>query len=377
MNYGRAIREKWLLEEDAVFLNHGSYGATPRVVLDAQSQWRARLERQPVRFMARELPVHLRATAAALGDFIGADGDDLALIDNATSGVNAVLRSLDLGPGDRVVTTNHAYNAIYQTLVYICKRTGAELVVADLPFPCPGEDAVVAALATAIEPGARLAVLDHIASSTALVFPIERLVALCRERGIPVLVDGAHAPGMVALNLEHLGADWYTGNCHKWLCAPKGCGFLWTRRDRQAVTHPLTISHGYGQGYIAEFDWTGTRDPSAWLALSAALDFHREHNSEQIRTHNHALALWAAEKLNRAWGGTLTAPESMLGSMVSIDLPPVHSPATLHDDLWDHHRIEVPVFPFGCRYWLRISAQIYNEPAEYALLAGAVDSYRS
>jgi isopenicillin-N epimerase len=373
------IRDSWLLETGIAFLNHGSFGAAPREVLEEQLAWRERLERQPVHFMDGEYPGLVREAAAELAGFLGADPEGLALVDNASTGVNAVLRSLDLGPGDDLLTTTHAYGAVRKTLDYLCDRSGARLVEAPVPFPLKGPEEVVEAVAGALGPRTRVAVLDHVSSPTALVFPIAELVALCRERGVPVLVDGAHAPGMLPLFLEELGADWYTGNCHKWLCAPKGCGFLVAAPPAREGIHPTVISHGYGSGFLAEFDWTGTRDPSPWLALPSALAFHRRLGPEKVREHNRQLAVWARELLAEAWEVRPPAPEGMLGAMATLPLPEAwRKPATekaareLHDHLWEKHRIEVPVLLFEGRLWLRVSAQVYNRPEEYRLLAAAL-----
>ena len=267
------IRAAFALDPDFLTVNHGSFGATPRRVLAAQSAWRARLEAQPSRFMVEVLTPALRAAAARLAGFMGGDADGLGFVDNATAACNAVLRSLRFAPGDEILLLGHAYGAVRKTAAHVAAIAGARLVDAPLPFPRPTPEAVVAAVAAAITPRTRLAVLDHITSPSALVLPIEAMVAACRARGVPVLVDGAHGPGQVPLSLAALEADWYAGNCHKWLMAPKGCGFLWTAPARRAETHAPIISHGLGEGYLAEFDWTGTRDPGAFLAVTEAIEF--------------------------------------------------------------------------------------------------------
>ena len=314
-------RSLWGLDPQAIFLNHGSYGATPKKVLQAQRAWQERLEAQPVQFMGEELPRALRAAAAELAKFVGAEPENLVFVENATGGVNTVLRSLSFRPGDQIACTNHGYGAVRQALRYISDCWGAVLVEAQIPFPIAGPEQVLAAFAAILTPQTRLAVLDHLTSPTALIYPLAELIGLCRQRGIPVLVDGAHAPGVLPLELESLGADWYTGNAHKWLFAPKGCAFLWVAPHRQAQTHPLAISHGYGQGFTAEFDWVGTRDPSAWLAISAALAFIRELGVDNIRQHNYALLLRARQLLLEKLEGIPPAPEKMLGFMATLPLP--------------------------------------------------------
>ena len=372
--FGRAIRREWLLDEDIRFLNHGSYGAAPKVVLDAQSRWRERMERQPVRFMVDELPAHLRAAAADLAEYLGADGDDLVFVDNATTAVNAVLRSLTFEPGDEIVTTTHAYNAVKNAIEYVCGRTGAVFREAEIPFPATGDDdEVIGAVEARITPKTRLAVIDHVTSETALVLPVTRLIQLFRSHGVPVLVDGAHAPGMIPLALDDLGADWYLGNGHKWLCAPKGCAFLCARPERQAGIHPTVISHGLGEGFTAEFDWQGTRDFSPWLAITDALAFRR-NLGDGVAEYCKGLVRDAAEHLAAAWKTEIGTPERMGGFMITLRLPAGVEPtrdaaAALRDCLLANHRMETQIFPFAGALWLRLSAFVYNEFEDYSPLA--------
>jgi isopenicillin-N epimerase len=377
LEYGRGLLPRWLLEPDAIFLNHGSFGATPRAVLDAQSAWRARMEAQPVRFMTRELPLALHASLDRLGTLLGAHAADLAFVDNATSGVNAVLRSIDWQAGDEIVLSRQAYESVQQAARYLVDRHGVRLRQAPVPFPLEHDADIVSAYREVLGPRTRLVIVDHVSSQTALIAPVQSIIALCRDAGCAVLVDGAHAPGMLPLAIESLGADWYTGNCHKWLFAAKGCAFLWTAPARQASTHPLCIAKGYGSGYREEFDWTGTRDPSAWLALDAALEFHRSLGGDALCERNHALAITAAQMLCAAWDVTLPAPPSLFGSMATVPLPPrwpvsIERAKRLHDQLWDEHRIELPVLAHNERLWVRISCQAYNESADYEHLAQAV-----
>ncbi len=373
--FGREIRREWLLEEGIRFLNHGSFGAAPKVVLDAQSRWRRRMERQPVRFMVDELPAHLRAAASGLAAYLGADGQDLVFVDNATTAVNAVLRSLTFEPGDEIVTTTHAYNAVRNAIDYVCGRTGAVFREAEIPFPATGDDAeVIAAVEAEITPRTRLAVIDHVTSETALVLPVARLIALLKQRGVPVLVDGAHAPGMIPLALNDLGADWYLGNGHKWLCAPKGCAFLWARPERQAEIHPTVISHGLGQGFVAEFDWQGTRDFSPWLAVTDALAFRRRLGGDGVAKYCKGLVGDAARHLAAAWKTEIGTPEVMQGFMVTLRLPAGVEPTreaamALRKCLLGNHRMETQIFPFAGALWLRLSAFVYNEFEDYSPLA--------
>lgn len=373
---GQAVRHEWRLDADFLTVNHGSYGATPLAVLAAQDGWRRRMEAQPTRFFAQEYFPAIREAAAALAAFLHAAPADLAFVPNATTGCNAVLRSLALAPGDEILVLDHVYNAVRHTVHHVAARAGAAVVTAILPFPRPDADAVVAAVAGAITPRTRIAVLDHITSASALVLPIARMVGLCRERGVQVLVDGAHAPGQVALDVTALGADWYTGNCHKWLMAPKGCAFLHARADRQADLHPVTISHGYAQGFAAEFDWTGTADPSPYLALPAALAFCQRLGGADLQVRNAALAREASRMLAAQWGTEIGALPAMAGSMGLVRLP-WHGTATPADAAAMRDRLfaagtDAPVNMLGGGLWLRISAQAYNGMEDYARLAGII-----
>jgi isopenicillin-N epimerase len=375
-----AIRSEFYLEDGITFLNHGSFGAVPRSIRAIQEEYRLQFERQPIRFVMRELPVLLRSAAKTLGDFIGAYGEDIAFVDNATTGVNAVVRSMIplLKSGDEILTTTHVYGAVRQTLLYAAECSGAIVVEANVPFPLENDDQIVSAVEAAMSERTKFAVFDHITSPTGIIFPIERLIAACKTRNIAVLIDGAHGPGMVELNLSSLGADWYTGNCHKWLFAPKGCAFLWTHPERQAITHPSVISHNYQMGYTAEFDWTGTQDFSAYLSVPAALDFYNSHGGATLRSANHALAIQARNCIAAAWNKPHPAPDLMLGFMATVEAPvetigTVENSLILHDWLWDTHKIEVPVMPFDGKLWIRISAQIYNTIQEYEILAHIFD----
>src|SRR6185369_16504794 len=345
---------------------------------DDQRRWRDRMEAQPVQFLARDLPGLLAAARGELGRFVGADPDDLAFVANATGAVNAVVRSLHFAPGDELLTDDHEYNATINVLRHVAERDGARVVVAAIPFPVASEDDVVEALLGAVSDRTRLVLVSHVTSPTALVFPIERIVAALAERGVETLVDGAHAPGMLPLDLDRLGAAWYTGNLHKWVCAPKGAAFLHARRDRQPGIRPNTISHGAnapvvpdGAGgrvgptrYRAEFDWQGTLDPTAWLAVPEALAFIAsvlDGGWPSVIARNHELTLRARAALADVLGldRGVPAPETMLGSMVALPLPvtgPLGSGTVggsspldsdpLQQRLLDEHRIEVPIFPW-------------------------------
>jgi isopenicillin-N epimerase len=344
------------------------------------------MEREPVDFLARELPGLLDSARQTLAAFVGADASDLAFVPNATAGVNAIVRSLDWKAGDEILTTNHAYAACRKALEYVASRTGARVVCARIPFPLESADEILDRVLDAVTPATRLALLDHVSSPTALVFPIERLVAELSARGVDTLVDGAHAPGMVPLDLGRVGAAYYTGNAHKWLCAPKGAGFLHIRRDRQANIHPTTISHGYAPGsdaadFRAEFDWTGTADPTAFLSVAESIRFLGSllpGGWPDVFAANLALALRAREILCETLGENAPCPESMIGSMASLPLPEVdlRSPAAVLDSdalaEWFRSRgVESWFYSWACGGGkvIRISAQLYNSEQEFGKLA--------
>ncbi len=342
-----------------------------------QGEWRDRIERNPTRFMERELRPLLREAAATLANHLGAEGDDLVFVDNATTGCNAVLRSLDLRPGDEILVTNLGYGAVAKAVRYAAARSGATVVTAEIPLPLPDAQAAVAAVAARLGSRARLAIFDHVASSSALVLPVARLVRLAQEAGARVLVDGAHAPGLVPLDLPAIGADWYVGNCHKWLMAPRGCGFLWARTAARADLHPLTISHGYGRGFVAEFDWTGTRDPSPCLCVPAGIAFHQRLGGAALMARNNALAREAAGLLVADWGTETSGPADAFAAMVTVRLPVGGAAGDerafgLRQWLSDEHRIEAAVMADAGKLWVRIAAQAYNALADYQRLAAAI-----
>ena len=378
ISFGRPMRRRFHLEPRTAFLNHGSFGATPRVVLAAAQRWRLRMEANPDRFLRYVLPGALRAAAGRLARFLHAKEQDIAFVENATSGVNAVLRSLEFRPGDEILATTHTYNAVRQTIREVCRRSGAKLVEARIELPVEGVDGLIHPILKGMSRRTKLVVLDHISSPTGLIFPVKRLAAAAHARGARVLVDGAHAPGQIDLGIPSLGVDWYAGNCHKWLFAPKGCGFLWARRSAQAGIHPPVISHGYGKGFSREFDWTGTRDFSAWLAVPDGLDFFRSLGAERVRAYCHALATRKAEEISNAWQTRCDGPAQLHGAMMAIRLPDRlqrRDPVRLMSEWMNHHRVVVPVMPVGSALWARVSAQVYNVPEDYKRLQRAVGRY--
>jgi len=384
-----SFSEYWDLDPEIVHLNHGSFGAAPKRVLAVQSELRARMERNAMRFFLGDLEGLLDEARAVLGSFIRAEPHDLVFVPNATTGVNAVLRSLEFRQGDELLTTDHEYNACKNVLDHAAAKAGASVVVAKVPFPLASEDQVVEAIVAATTAKTRLLLVDHITSPTGLVFPVARIAAEMAARNVQVVVDGAHAPGMVDLSLEALSphVSFYTANCHKWLCSPKGAAFLWVRRDRQNEIRPHVISHGANvprqdrSRFVLEFDWPGTLDFTPALCIPASIAFLRDV-CPTWRERNRALALEARKILCDALGVPAPAPESMIGSLAALpiaDAKKAH-PFNLafndpiQEELFREHGFEVPIFswPASPKRVLRVSAQLYNTRDEYVHLASVL-----
>lgn len=384
------FRRHWGLKPGTVFLNHGSFGACPQVILELQTRLRRELEAEPVQFLWRRYEERLEPARRALAKFIGADSRDIVFVTNATTGVNAVVRSLKLKRGDELLTTSLDYNACRNVLVEVAERAGAKLVVADIPFPLESEDEIVAAILASATSRTQLFLLDHVTSNSAVILPAGRIVRELEARGVDTLVDGAHAPGMLPLNLRELRPAYYTANLHKWVCAPKGAAFLYVRPDRQATIQPAVISHGNNRtrpGFTRfqdRFDWAGTLDPTAWLCVPEAIRWMgglRPGGWPELRRRNHELAAQARKLLCARWEVPPPCPETMIGSLATVPLPARfqrrRSCGKIDAEqlaLYDRFGIEVPFARFGApeRRWLRISAQIYNSPAEYEYLAAAL-----
>lgn len=376
-------RSLWGLDSAFTFLNHGSFGACLLAVQQRQQELRRQLEAQPVQFFGRSLEPLLDESRAVLAAFVGANSADLAFVPNATTGVNTVLRSLSFRPGDELLTTNHEYNASRNALDFVAQHSGATVVVAEIPFPLSSPEQVVQSVLSKVTNRTRLLLIDHVTSQTALVLPIAPLIRALADQGIDTLVDGAHAPGMIPLHLDKLGVAYYTGNCHKWLCAPKGAAFLYVREDRRDRIRPLVISHGANSPrrdrsfFHLEFDWTGTGDPTPFLCVGAAI----QHLAAllpggwaDLMAHNRALALWARERLSRRLDLPLPCPNEMIGSMATLPLPDGDADA-LYQALVEEFSVEVPIIPWRGRFnrLIRVSAQLYNTPADYDRLADALD----
>lgn len=381
----------WQLDPAVTFLNHGSFGSCPQPVLKFQRALQDRLERQPVRFLVDDLEPLWDDARRQLAEFVGADTDDLVFVPNATTGVNTVLRSLEFKPGDEVLVTNHVYNACRCALDYVLARAGGRVVQVQIPFPGASSELVVDTVLAGVTERTRLVMLDHVTSSTGLVFPLEKIVPTLTARGIETLIDGAHAPGMIPLNLKKLGVTYYAGNCHKWLCSPKGAALLYVQRDRQAQIRPLVISHGANSPrdhsrFLLEFSWIGTGDYSAWLSVPESLRVISEllpGGWPAVMQRNRALALAARNLLCDALNIPPPCPDDMIGTLAAVPLPDMSAADIkgisngldpLRGKLLREHSIEVPVFPWPAppKRWLRVSAQLYNSLPQSERLAGVL-----
>jgi isopenicillin-N epimerase len=364
------VRELFLLDPEIVFLNHGSFGACPRPVFAEYQRFQLELEREPVEFLGlkRRFPELIGAARERLAAYVGASASDLVLVPNATTAVNAVARSLDLQPGDEIVATTHEYGGNDLLWRYTCEHRGARYVEVDTTPASAVDD-----LLGAITPRTRALFFSHIASPTALRFPAEELCARAREAGVLSIVDGAHAPGQIGLDLASLGADFYSGNCHKWLCSPKGAGFLHVRAEAQPLLEPRTVSWDWAaEEWATRHRWAGTRDPSAHLAVPAAIDFQAEHGWDAVRARCHGLAARAARELADRFGmEPCAASDDEFVQMVSLTLPPVDA-EELGRRLFHERRIEVIAQDWRNQPTLRISFQGYNDENDLDLLVEAL-----
>ena len=380
----------WGLDPSVAFLNHGSFGATPLAVMEAQQAWRRRMEAQPVQFLDRDLPGLLARARQTVSRLMGGQPQDFAFVPNATAAVNTVLASLSFKPGDELLVTDHEYAACRNALDHTAALTGATVRVARLPFPCAGAEDLVRPVVEAFTPRTRFLLMDHITSPTALVLPVGRLCALARSRGVTTMVDGAHVPGQLPVDVEEIGADFYTGNLHKWLCTPKGAAVLHVAPACQGFVRPLAISHGYTREgdpqtrFRAQFDWTGTHDPTACLCVGEALSFLESlypGGLAALQTRNHTLLCEARDLLLDTLCQPPPCPPDLLPAMAAIPLPtpgPLPGPNAWEDPLktalWQRFRMELPIirWPDPSHRLLRISVQAYNDLSQYRHLAGAL-----
>jgi len=387
MEFGRSLLPLWPLDPAATYLNHGTVGVVPNRVAEAQRALRDRIERHPARFMLRDLwsftgsatggPTLMRQAAAEIAAFVGARADDLVFVDNTTTGVNAVLRSMSFAPGDELVVTDHIYGGLLTAVQYIARTSGAHVRVVEMPYPAFDPAESVARVSAAITARTKLVIVDHIAAESAVVFPVHEMVRACKTKGATVLVDGAHVPGQLPLDVSSIGADYYVANLHKWAMAPRSSAFMVVAPEHQATLHPAVISWGLDQGFLQEFDWVGTRDPSPWLVAPEGVRFLNDLGYDALRKYNHDLAWHAAQHLTERWGTPLQIDESAVGSMVSVMTPESigttkADAVRLRDRLLFDHNIEVQVHARAGRVWVRVSAQAYNDRADIEQLGRAV-----
>ena len=384
------------LDPNVTFLNHGSFGSCPVAVMERQQEIRNRIERQPVHFYQRDLEPLLDEARGTLAAFVGCSSEDLVYVTNATEGVNTVLRSLNFNPGDELLVSNHEYNACRNAIHFAAERLGARVKTIEFPFPVKSENEIIDAVMNLVTDRTRLLLIDHVTSQTGMILPVKQIIDNLAEKGIDTLVDGAHAPGMVPLDIESLGAAYYTGNCHKWICAPKSAGFLFIRKDKQPDIRPLTISHGANSPrtdrsrLLIEFGWKGTRDPSPALSVPYCIEYMDNlipGGWAAIMDRNRKLALAGRDAIQKELGIGPPCPDNMIGSLASIPLPdsklsePYRSLQYL--DYWqqpliEQRQIEVPVitWPEHPKRLVRISAQVYNSLPQYQALGKALKALK-
>lgn len=371
--------EAFPLDRSYCFLNHGSFGSCPYEVLAAQKRHRDEIEARPIEMLGRRLTPLLREAAARVARFVGTRPERLGFVTNATEAINAVLRSMAWTKGDEVVVVDHVYGAMRQSVRRLADEFGVVLREITVPVPVRAPSDWIDAVSGALTNRTRLLLIDHITSPTALVVPVREIARIARERGIFTIVDGAHAPGSIALDIDSIGADAYAANMHKWCCAPKGSGILVVREGLEPNIHPLATSHEYGRGFTLEHDWQGTRDPTAWLATPAAIDYFDRLGWPAVRARNHALAAWAQRELCARWGVEPMSPAdgSMLASMAAVRIPQgaearFASPAALQAALYDRERVEIPVIDWQGRWHIRVSCHLHTTPDLVARLEGAM-----
>jgi len=389
------LAEHWSLDPEISFLNHGSFGATPSVILKEQTKFRRQMEKDPVRFFESDFPELWEASRVSASKFLNADLDGMALVTNTTTGVNTVMRSLQLNEGDEVIVPNHSYQACWNAVDFVTSRAGAKTVVVDIPFRVKDSQEIIELVMESVTERTVLALIDTVTSPTGIRMPFEDLTERLQGMGVDVLLDAAHGPGIVPLNLEEIDAAYCTGNFHKWVCTPKGSAFLHIRRDKKGIIRPLSISHGASfegseqDKFEFEFGWPGTQDPTAWLCIPAAIDFMEGMVGggwPEIMLKNHELAVEGRRIICEAIGTTSPVPESMVSAIASVEIPSNDEvgPISLDGDPFHHlllgkYGIQVPVFPWrhhGTRY-IRISAQLYNHIDEYIFLAEALSEILS
>lgn len=369
------LKNLFLLDPTVTFLNHGSFGACPAPVFETYQNWQRELERQPVEFLGRRADSLLAEARSHIGVYLNADPNDLIFVMNATAGINQIARSLKLEAGDEILATDHEYGAIDYTWQFICGQNGAKYIRHPLPLPFTTAEAFVESLWSQVTPRTKVISISHITSPTALIFPVAEICRRAREAGIITIIDGAHVPGQIPLDLTALGADFYSGNFHKWLCAPKGSAFLYARRELQHMVEPLIISWGWipDSTFVSRSEWQGTRDIAAFLTVPTAIEFQKTHDWDTVRAECHALTSEARARLSDLTGLAPISPDSpdWFGQMATIPLPPC-DPVQVKTRLYDDYSIEIPLVTWGGENFIRVSFQGYNTAADLAKLVTAI-----
>ncbi len=381
------LRQYFLLEPEVIYLNHGSFGACPKPVFEAQQAWQRRLEREPVQLLLREIQGLMADARRALGAFVGAPADDLVFFPNPTTALNMVARNLmrrgtpySLKPGDEILTTDHEYGALMRMWRYVCKHTGARLVPVSIPLPVSSKEAWVERIWSHVTSRTRVLFVSHITSPTALIFPVASLCQRARDAGILTIVDGAHAPGHIPLHISTLGADVYAGALHKWLMAPKGAAFLYAHPRIQPWLDPLVVSWGYEADppgpsqFIDYHEWQGTRDMSPFLTVPSAIRFQEEHQWDRVRARCHDLAVETRARIHALTGQPVMAPADWVGQMAAAMLPSDRDPNVLQQRLWEQFRIEAPVYRWQDHVLIRVSFQGYNDEKDAEALLHALSA---
>ena len=367
-------RADFLIRDDIIFFNHGSFGACPRPVFERYQAWQLELETQPVEFLLRRRAGLMAHARYVIAEYFNVPASEIVFVTNATAGLNIALRSLALQPGDEILTTDHEYGAVYRLLEFVAAKTGARVTRHTVRLPYESDQVFVEALLADVAAKTKAIVISHITSPTSLIFPVEAICRRARELGILTIVDGAHAPGQLPLDLAAIGADIYSGNFHKWLCAPKGSGFLHVRAEHHDWIDPLVISHGWyaGSDFVERHEWSGTRDISALLTVPAAIDYQRAHQWDDVRAACHDLAAWAQHELCDHYG-LQPLSSDQFAQMVTVPLPDCDT-ATVKARLYNEHGIEVPLGVFAGQCGIRISVQAYNTAADLKQLLSALRS---
>lgn len=376
------LASQFLLKDDIVFLNHGSFGACPRPVFETYQKWQRELEGDPVDFIGRRTQDLMRESRTELAAYLNAPVEQLVFVPNATYGINVVARSLNLVEGDEILTTNHEYGAVNNTWHFNFDKRGVKYINHPMPMPFTTAEAFVDKLWQGVTPRTKVITFSHITSPTALIFPAKLICQRARAEGILTVIDGAHAPGQIDIDLTAMGVDYYTGNCHKWLCSPKGAAFLYAAPGRDELLEPLVVSHGWSRPhdeqskFLDNFNWTGTMDPAAYISVGAAVRFHRENNWTAVRAACHTLATQTRDRINEMTGLASVCPDSTdWFSQMFVARLPMASVDRISDAMWPEFKIEIPVLTWNDQAFVRVSVQAYNTPEDMERLLGAIEKY--